>query len=243
MRSLERALDVLEVLENARTPLRLSEVARRAGLHVATAQRILTVLEKRGRVEHDDMTYRTGVAMLFGANAYLATNPLAQTAHPVLQELAAGTGRTASLCIRTGWSRAVIARVEGSRPLRYELPIGDRLPLYLGAGKVLAADMTRDELKQLLDEAGPIMAADGRRITRKGFMAEIASIRQRGYGFSCSERVPGMASVAAPVPRPDGRYAGAVQVSAFAEDLPEQEVESLSAEVRRAASAISQRLS
>jgi AraC-like DNA-binding protein len=44
MRSLERAIDVLEVLEVAGTPLRLSDIARRAGLHVATTQRILTVL-------------------------------------------------------------------------------------------------------------------------------------------------------------------------------------------------------
>jgi DNA-binding IclR family transcriptional regulator len=243
MRSLERAIDVLEVLENARTPLRLSEIARRAGLHVATTQRILAVLERRGRVEHDDLTYRTGVAMLFGAHSYLFTNALAQSARPVLQELASGTGLTASVFVRTGWSRAVIARVEGSRPLRYELPIGERLPLHLGAGKVLAADMSRDEIRQLLDETGPIVTADGRRVTRKAFMAEIARIRQQGFGVAQSERVPGMASVAAPVLRPDGSYAGAVQISALAEDLREAELDTLTVEVRRAAAAISQRLS
>jgi IclR family acetate operon transcriptional repressor len=243
MRSLERAIDVLEVLENARTPLRLSEIARRAGLHVATTQRILTVLERRGRVEHDDLTYRTGVAMLFGAHSYLSTSTLAQSAYPVLQELASGTGLTASLFIRTGWSRAVIARVEGKRPLRYELPIGERLPLHLGAGKVLAADMSRDELRQLLDQIGPIVTADGRRVSRKAFLADIAKIRQQGLGVAFSERVFGMASVAAPVVRPDGRYAGAAQISALAEDMPEEELESLTVEVRRAAAAISQRLS
>lgn len=243
MRSLERAIDVLEVLENARTPLRLSEIARRAGLHVATTQRILVVLERRGRVEHDGITYRTGVAMLFGAHAYLFSSALAQSARPVLQELASETGLTASLFVRTGWSRAVIARVEGARPLRYELPLGERLPLHLGAGKVLAADMPRDEIKQLLDETGPIVTADGRRVTRKAFMAEIAKIRQQGYGIARSERVPGMSSVAAPVLRPDGSYAGATQISALAEDLRDQELDSLVVEVRRAAVAISLRLS
>ncbi|WP_343941876.1 IclR family transcriptional regulator [Pseudonocardia zijingensis] len=242
MRSLERAIDVLEVLENARAPLRLSEIARRAGLHVATTQRILAVLERRERVEHDGMTYRTGVAMLFGAHSYLATSALAQSAHPVLQELASSTGLTTSIFVRTGWSRAVIARVEGTRPLRYELPIGERLPLQLGAGKVLTADMARDEIKQLLDQTGPIVAADGRRITRKAFMAELAKIRQQGFGVAYSERVLGMASVAAPVLRSDGHYAAAVQVSALAEDLKSQELELLSVEVRRAAAAVSQRL-
>ena len=49
MRSLERAIDVLEVLDGSRHALRLSEIARRAGLPVATTQRILGVLESRGR--------------------------------------------------------------------------------------------------------------------------------------------------------------------------------------------------
>ena len=44
MRSLDRAFDVLGVLQDAKQPLRLSEVARHASLHVATVQRILGVL-------------------------------------------------------------------------------------------------------------------------------------------------------------------------------------------------------
>ena len=75
MRSLDRAIDVLEVLEDAHTGLRLSEIARRADLHVATTQRILGALEARGRVERDDSRYRAGAALLFGAHAYL-TKPV-----------------------------------------------------------------------------------------------------------------------------------------------------------------------
>jgi hypothetical protein len=56
-----------------------------------------------------------------------------------LEDLPKEAGLAASLFVRTGISRAVIARVEGSNPLRYELPIGKRLPLHVGAGKVLAA--------------------------------------------------------------------------------------------------------
>src|SRR3712207_9454037 len=66
MRSLERAIDVLEVLDGSRHALRLSEIARRAGLPVATTQRILGVLESRGRVERAAGGYRPGVGLLFG---------------------------------------------------------------------------------------------------------------------------------------------------------------------------------
>jgi len=137
MRSLERAIDVLEVLDGSRHALRLSEIARRAGLPVATTQRILGVLEARGRVERDAGGYRPGVGLIFGAHAYLTSSPLIMAARPVLQDLAAETGLTASLFRRVGWSRVVLARIDGTRPLRYELPVGERLPLHIGAGKAI----------------------------------------------------------------------------------------------------------
>lgn len=243
MRSLERAIDVLELLEASRTPLRLSEVARRAGLHVATTQRILSVLEARGRVEQDASGYRTGVAMLFGAHAYLATNPVAAAAPLVLQQLAAATGLTASVFVRAGASRAIVARVEGRNPLRYVLPVGERLPLYIGAGKVIAAHMEPEDLDNLLAGIAELPRAGGQRITVTEFHDELATVRSQGWAKSIDERVVGAASIAAPVIGRDGRCTCAVQVAGPSNDEAFQDWQALSVEVRQAAAALSARLS
>lgn len=242
MRSLERAIDVLEVLEAARTPLRLSEVARRAGLHVATTQRILAVLEARDRVEVGPSGYRTGVAMLFGAHAYLANDPVAAGSPPVLQELAAATGLTASVFVRAGDHRAVVARVEGRNPLRYVLPIGQRLPLHLGAGKVLAAYLPTDELEAFLARTGDFTRADGQQLDVAAFSAELLEVRRTGWVRSVDERVVGAASLAAPVVSPDGSCNVAVQVSGTSSDAAFSAIDQLSVEVRQAASALAARL-
>lgn len=242
MRSLERAIDVLEVLEAARTPLRLSEIARRSGLHVATTQRILTVLEARGRVDQDASGYRTGVAMLFGAHAYLATNPVAAAAPPVLQQLASATGLTASVFVRAGDSRAVVARVEGKNPLRYVLPIGQRLPLHLGAGKILAAYMSDNDLDDLLDQLGEISRADNQPLTPEEFREELAQIRHQGWAYAVDERVVGAASIAAPIHGTGATCTTAIQVAGPSSDPTLQEPETLSIEVRQAAAALSSRL-
>jgi IclR family acetate operon transcriptional repressor len=242
MRSLERAIDVLEVLETARTPLRLSEVARRAGLHVATTQRILTVLEARGRIEQGPTGYRTGVAMLFGAHSYLASNPVAVAAPPVLQELAAATGLTASVFVRAGDSRAVVARVEGANPLRYLLPIGQRLPLHLGAGKALAAHMSREEVDEMLERVGDLTRAGGDVLTPEDLRAELDEIRREGVAFSTDERVVGTSSVAAPVFNADGQCIAIVQVAGPASDPAFTDRSSLGVEVRQAAAALAARL-
>jgi len=48
MRSVQRALDLLNVLQTYQHPVRLSDLARHAGLHIATVQRMLTVLIDNG---------------------------------------------------------------------------------------------------------------------------------------------------------------------------------------------------
>ncbi|WP_037268512.1 IclR family transcriptional regulator [Kibdelosporangium aridum] len=240
MRSLERAIDILEVFDSSQHALRLTEIARRAGLPVATTQRILGVLEARGRVERDAGGYRPGVGLIFGAHAYLTTSPMLIAARPVLQDLAAATNLTASLFKRIGWSRVVLARVEGATPLRYELPIGERLPLHLGAGKALAAQMADDQLSEFLDRLDSHTRADGSTVNRDDFLAELKIIRERGYSQARGEREPGMASVTAPVPDPNGVTA-AVQVTGTFTDLPEERVPALGVEVQRAALAIARR--
>lgn len=242
MRSLERAIDVLEVLETSRTALRLSEVARRANLHVATTARILSVLESRGRVEQDPSGYRTGVAMLFGAHAYLATNRIAVAAPTVLQQLAAATGLTASVFVRAGASRAVVARVEGADPLRYVLPIGERLPLHLGAGKVLAAYMDESELETVHTGTTSFTKADGGQVDVEDFRAELAAIRDRGWAESRDERVVGAASVAAPVLAATGACLAAMQVAGPAHNPAFEDATALGHEVVQAATALAARL-
>jgi IclR family acetate operon transcriptional repressor len=241
MRSLERAIDVLEVLDGSRHALRLSEIARRAGLPVATTQRILGVLENRGRVERDGNGYRPGVGLIFGAHAYLTSSPLIMAARPVLQDLAAETGLTASLFRRVGWSRVVLARIDGTRPLRYELPVGERLPLHLGAGKAIAAWLAPGEIDEFLAQGDDLVGADGSALDHDQFRDDLKRIRDRGFSQAYGERVPGMASVAAPVMDADGAVTAAVQVAGHQEDVPHERIESLGIEVQRAAFAVARR--
>jgi IclR family acetate operon transcriptional repressor len=242
MRSLDRAIDVLEVLEDAPHGLRLSEIARRADLHVATTLRILNALEARGRVERSDTYYRAGVGLLFGAHAYLTTSPLVAAARPALQDLASETGLASSVFVRTGFSRAVIARVEGSNPLRYELPIGERLVLHLGAGKVLAAHLPEDERETLIAQVTPFVTAGGLKRTAATFRRELDMIRESGVAVSEDERVLGGRSVAAPIHDRANAILAAVQVAGSEESFPKSRVKAMSATVRNAADALSRKL-
>lgn len=242
MRSLERALAVLRVLEEGSASLRLSELARAADLHVATAQRIVNVLMRHDYVRKDAAGYSMGVRPLLNAHAFMIANPLTSLGPVVLQELAATSGRTASLSTRVGFSQVLLVRVEGSEPLRYQLPVGEKMPLTLGGARVLAAAMEADDLDALLAAAGPIRLATGVELSREEFLRELETIREQGYAAGVSQRVPGAASVSVPVFGTAGNVVAALQLSGREKDFPPERVGWYAGELARASQALTHRL-
>jgi len=242
VRSLERALHLLAVMEEAGRPMGVTELGRAAELSKATVLRLLAVLEKYGFSEKWQGRYRLGAAVLPLAHAYVLGNELTRAALPVLQELAQASEETASLVVRLGFQRVAVQQVEGLRPLRYMAPpIGQRLPLHLGVGKVLAAAMPEDELRQMLGHLDEMHLATGERLTRKALLAALDRVRRQGYVISRNERMMGAASVAAPVIDTSGATIAAVAVSGPIDRMTPKKLQRLSIEVRGAAKAIAER--
>ena len=238
MRSLERALEVLGVLEESRKPMRLTDVARESGLHIATAQRILGVLERFGYVSQEPGGYTMGVTALANAHAYLVASTMPQVAGPVLRELAEATGLTATISVPVDLRRVLIARVDGATPMRYQLPVGERLPIHVGTGRVVAAYLSEEQLEQLIDEVVPYVTASGDTIDEPTFRRMLEQVRAQGYATSQSERTPGAASVGAPILDAEGGLIALLQVSGHVEDVDETEIGSYVTELSRAAIAI-----
>jgi DNA-binding IclR family transcriptional regulator len=154
MRSLARAMEVFAELQRADRPQRLSDLARNCGMSLPTTLRILRVLQDFGMVSQTDKTYRIGPAVLPAARSYIENDPLVTASRPVLQQVAAQTGMTASLYTRLGIERILVVRVDGDAPLRYDMPLGKRLPLTVGAaGKVLLASASDEDLQKVVQAA------------------------------------------------------------------------------------------
>jgi DNA-binding IclR family transcriptional regulator len=197
---LDRSVLLLELLADGPRTLRwLSEHSR---LPRPTAHRLLVALETHGLVTRDAAgAFRLGprlTELAFRADPAL---DLAALADPVLARLHDATGESVQLYVRSGDKRLCIAARDAGTGLRDTVPVGALLPLAAGSGgKVLLA-----------------WAADAARFTAPGRAgvpaAELAAVRARGWSASVAEREPGLASVSAPVLRPDGTVAAALCVS------------------------------
>lgn len=241
-RSLERALHLLAILEETGRPLSLTEVSTAAQLQKPTVQRLLAVLERYGYAEKRQGRYHLGAVVLPLAYSYLMGNELSRVALPVLQELAQASGETASLFVRIGDHRVVVQRVEGSHPLRYILPIGQRLPLYMGVGKVLAAALPDEDLEKFVAGLGEVVYARGEKAGSADLLRELRLVKTQGFAISRNEREMGVASVAAPVFDAFHVVAAAVSVAGATERI-DAKSDILLVEVCQAAKAISERLS
>ena len=222
--------------------MRLTDIASESGIHLATTQRILSVLLQYGYVSQERYGYTIGVASVINAFAFHVTNSLSQITLPILQELAGASGFLSSLSIRIDFAQVMILRVEGNVPLRYQLPLGELTPLYLGGARILAAALSPEDVTALMVDIPEIRLATGQVVTHQEFVESLRAIRDQGYVYSLSERELGTASVAVPIVSQEGAVVASLQVSAPAADLDEGKADWCVVEMKRASTAITKRL-
>ena len=217
--SLRRGLLALEVLAQADgqsdAGLGVVDVARRLGVDKSQASRTLRALADHGLVERDPASraYRLG-PRFFAYAAMVSERRLLRTAPPVLERLVHALGERAHLSVLDG--TAVLTLLSHSPPYAVQAAgwAGRMVPVYCSAaGRALLTDHDPAALRALL--AGVELVAHGPNTI--GSLEELSErVREaaaRGYAVADEELEPGLAAVAAPVRRFDGRIVAAVNVS------------------------------
>jgi DNA-binding IclR family transcriptional regulator len=193
---LDKSVTIMAALAE-RGPLSLAGLVEATGLSRPTAHRLAAALEAHRLVGRDGTgRYRLGLRVLAWAGAVSAEFGLAEAARPVLEGLRDETGESAQLFVRDGDRRLCVAASERPSGLRDTVPVGAVLPLDRGSGgKVLLA-----------------YAADPARGAGID-LADLETIRRRGWAASVAEREEGVCSVSAPVLDSAGRIHAALGVS------------------------------
>jgi DNA-binding IclR family transcriptional regulator len=190
----QRAIDILNELAEAQGELGTNEIARRTGINVSTISRILATLTSGGLVDHVTSTgrYRLGAGVVRLANA--AGIDLRSLARPHLEELGKHIGETATLSVPGEHEAFTLDFVPSQLTVRSVAEVGRVSVAHATAvGKVfLAHGGTLPD--------GSLRAFTGRTITDRSVLeAEVAAIRERGWGQALGEREDDMNAVAAPV--------------------------------------------
>ena len=200
--TVERAADILLLFARATASrLGVTEIATSLGLSKTAVHRILSSFRNKGIVELDPATrkYGLGPVIVSLGLVYLDNLNVRAVAAPELAWLSSVTNETATLSIRTGFSRVYVDQVTPDREVLMSVQIGVPHPLHAGASsKAFLASLPEDEIEQYL--AQPLSQVTAATVTDlRKLRRELGVVRERGWAQSLGERQPGAGSVAAPV--------------------------------------------
>lgn len=146
--SVDRALSIARVLETAKKPLTLTEIAELTGLYKSAVLRLMVSLENSSLVvRRRDQRYALGPLALLLGKAFEATTHIEEHLLPLMQELVDQDMESPSFHIRTdGERRLCLLRLDSNHSTLDRVRAGDVLPLNKGAaGRVLSRESSSSD--------------------------------------------------------------------------------------------------
>jgi DNA-binding IclR family transcriptional regulator len=191
VRSLTTAVKALALLDHLGTrerPTRLAElVADLGGGRSTIYQRLVTLIEAGWVEQTEDGRFRLTMRAMKVAGAALEQAGLGDRALPLLRELVAEVGETASLAVIQDRVAIIIQRVESGGVLQARAPLGTAMSLDNSAsGRVLIAFANEEKVRSL---KGASVSLPEEKVLRE--------VRRRGVGVVARHIEVG--AVAAPV--------------------------------------------
>lgn len=248
VRSVSRAVAILELLAASGNGKTVTEIAREVGGSKSSIFSTLQTLSAHGLVasgggEGAAHHYRLGLALARLGEAAVDQVSLRNVALPVLSELGVATGLSARLATPDNGFAVVVGRVDSPSAVRFNLHMGQReCPHSSGLGKAIMAELDDDEAERILRHNGMPEHTENTITELPVLLNELAAVRKRGYAIDEEEDAPGVFCVAAAIRDHGGRCAGAVSVTGLKLDLPVSRIHEIGDIVRAHADRISDRL-
>ena len=213
VQSVDRAITILELLAREGESS-VTEIAARLGVHKSTAFRLLATLESHRLVEqvNDRGRYRLGVGNLRLAGATTARLDVVSEARPLTRQLAADTGETVNITVRSEESALYLDQAAGSSALQSHNWVGQRIPLHATSnGKVLLSELSERDF----DEAVPHLPryTEHTITVRERLRTELDGVRRAGYALAVDELEVGLTAAAAPIRSAHGDIIASMSIS------------------------------
>jgi DNA-binding IclR family transcriptional regulator len=241
VRSVDRAIDVLEHVARSPAPMTLARLAHALRAPKSTTLNIVRTLVARRLLEFDPAakSYRSGYLLAALASGNRHGIDLGSIAKPHLERLALETQEAVFLAVLEGNEIIFIEKVESSQPIRYIAQIGTRRPLHCTAGgKLCLALQTGARIEQYIREVGLPRYTANTITTPAALRKELEGIRQRGYSVSNGEFIEDLMGIAVPIVHPDSHEPVAAIVVAGPAFRLRKRARQVTAAMQRAATAL-----
>jgi IclR family transcriptional regulator, KDG regulon repressor len=245
-RSLERALQILNVFDNKIQVLSLAQLSEILNLPRATVLRLCSTLVKYGFLRQDKQTrqYSLGFRLFELGSIVFCSFSLRKLASPHVSQLQMRLGKTVFLGILDHDEVLYIdKRDDPKNPIRFTSEMGTRRPPYWGMlGSVLMAYLPDDEIERLLQKS-PLMIFTKKSITRKeDFIKWLHRVRDQGFAIDNETVFEGIIGISAPIRDFTGNVVAALGVGFISSSVNSKGMKKIVNDVIRTTQTISKEL-
>ncbi|MCM3660612.1 IclR family transcriptional regulator [Georgenia satyanarayanai] len=200
VQSVDRAVDLLEVLTDLGGSAALSELAEASQLPLPTIHRLMRTLVVRGYARQlPSRRYTLGPRLIRLGES--AGRQLGVGTRPHLERLARELGESANLAMIDRDMVVYVAQAASSHSMRMFTELGRRVYCHCtGVGKVVLAQLSDETIEQIVGRVGMPPATDRSITTLAALLEEMARVREQGYGVDDGEQEIGVRCFAVPVP-------------------------------------------
>ncbi len=245
MKTVNKALDIIETMNNHQDGLRLSEISKLTGINSSTVRRINSTLVKRGYLfqKQKRNKYILGHKFLEFTSPSDSVMSLKELAYPFIQKLSEAVSETVVMGMLKEFECVPIADSVPDQLLRVVSNEKNKLPLHCTAiGKVLLSYMPDKRIAYYFNTTKFVPYTDNTVINKIQLKNEIDIIRRDGVAFDDEEHIIGIRSVAAPVFGENKAVLSAISIVAPSVRLSSMKMRQLASSVKSCALSISKSL-
>jgi len=152
IKSLDRALDILELIVGKENGMGVTEISRELDIHKSTVYRLLDTLKFRGYLEknEDNHKYIAGINLFELSSKVLNDIDSRIRVRPYLEELMQKTKETIHLGILDSGEVIYLDKVESTATIRMYSQVGKRVPAHsTSLGKAIMAHLPEKKVREI----------------------------------------------------------------------------------------------
>ena len=198
--ALEKGLDILELLSDAKDGLSQNQISAGLGRSINEIFRMLEVLERRGWITRSAVngTYRLSLRMFELAHRQAQIRQLVAVALPLMQRLAHETRQSNHLVVHHDRRILVVAQVDSPEAMGFSVRVGAHFPFRVDrvSARTYSAFQPPPRRQELIDE---MIANDPSPPSRASLQRQVATIARRGFEEKESDTLPGITDICCPI--------------------------------------------
>ncbi len=212
--ALGKGLAIIEMFDESRRLVTISEAANATGITRAAARRYLLSLVQLGYAFHDGKYFSLTPRVMRLGHAYLRMTPYTKLLNAYVEDLGRQTGEASTAALLEVNEAVVVAHTEPVRFVSMSLTVGTRLPLYWTAvGRVFLAFGDRRWAEEFL-EATAIAPRTAKSLSSKAqFREALEAARVSGFAVVDEEMELGLRSLAVPICNNSGQLKAALNIA------------------------------